>query len=286
MPHHPVFNINKPNKLRVVLDCAAQCRGELLNNQLLPGPDLLNSLVGVLCRFRREAVAVVSDVEGMFNQVRTKPSDHRYLKFLWWKDGNLQAPVTEYCMQVHLFGATSSPFCAIFALHQTAEDDLNEFEEEVIATVKDNFYIDDLLKSVPTVEKALKLIPQVTNLLSKGGFRLSKWLSNREEVLNAIPEEERSKSATYLFDCAKVSGERILGVYWDFKNDNLFVAINNKRKPFTRRGILSVISMLFDPLGFTAPVILKAKLLLQNLCRNGLGWDEKINDGEMRAWEN
>ena len=255
LPHHPVFNINKPNKVRVVFDCAAQCKGESLNNQLLPGPDLLNSLVGVLCRFRREAVAVVSDVEGMFNQVRTKPGDHRYLKFLWWKDGNLQAPVTEYCMQVHLFGATSSPFCAIFALHQTAEDNLNEFEEEVIATVKDNFYIDDMLKSVSTVEKALKLIPQVTNLLSKGGFRLTKWLRNREEVLNTIPEEERSKSATHLFDCAKVSGERNLGVHWDFKNDNLFVAVTNKRKPFTRRGILSVISMLFDPLGFTAPVI-------------------------------
>ena len=92
LPHHPVFNINKPNKVRVAFNCAAQCRGESLNNQLLPGSDLLNSLIGVLCRFRKEAVAVVSDVEGMFNQVRTKPSDHRYLQYLWWKKGNLQAP--------------------------------------------------------------------------------------------------------------------------------------------------------------------------------------------------
>ena len=113
-------------------------------------------------------------------------------------------------------------------------------------------------------------------MLSKEGFGLTKWLSNREKVLNTIHEKERSKSATHSFDCAKVSGERILGVHWDVKIDNLFVAITNKRKPFTRRGIFSVICMLFDPLGFIAPVILKAKLLLQNLCRNGLGWDEKI----------
>ena len=62
---------------------------------------------------------------------------------------------------------------------------------------------------------------------------------------------------THLFDCSKVSGERILSVHRDFENDNLFVTITNKRKPFARRGILSVITMLFDPLGFTAPVILK-----------------------------
>ena len=92
----------------------------------------------------------------------------------------------------------------------------------LFATVKDNFYMDDLLKSVSIVEKTLKLIPQVTNLLSKGGFRLTKWLNNREEVLNTIRKEERSKSATHLLDCAKVCGELILGVHWDFKNDNLY----------------------------------------------------------------
>ena len=58
-----------PNKVRVVIDRAAQCRGESLKNQLLPGPAPLNSFIGVLCRFRKEAVAMVSDVEGMFNQV-------------------------------------------------------------------------------------------------------------------------------------------------------------------------------------------------------------------------
>ena len=79
--------------------------------------------------------------------------------------GNLQALVTEHCMQAHLFRAASTPFCAIFALHQTAEDNSNEFKEEVIATVKDNLYIDDLLKSVSTVEKAIRLISQLTKLV-------------------------------------------------------------------------------------------------------------------------
>ena len=72
--------------------------------------------------------------------------------------------MTEYCLQIHQFATTLSPFCEIFALHQTAEDNLNEFEEEIVATVIDNFYMDNLLKSVSTVEKALELIPQLTKL--------------------------------------------------------------------------------------------------------------------------
>ena len=48
LPHHPVFHSKKPEKVRVVFDCAARYRGVSLNNVLLPGPDMTNSLVGVL----------------------------------------------------------------------------------------------------------------------------------------------------------------------------------------------------------------------------------------------
>ena len=70
LAHHPVFNPNKPGKTRVVFDCAAKFRGMSLNDQLLSGPDLTNSIVGVLTRFRQERVALAADVEAMFHQVR------------------------------------------------------------------------------------------------------------------------------------------------------------------------------------------------------------------------
>ena len=47
-PHHPVFNSNKLDKVRVVFDCAVQYNGKSLNSELLQGPDLTNNLVGVL----------------------------------------------------------------------------------------------------------------------------------------------------------------------------------------------------------------------------------------------
>lgn len=102
---HPVFHPHKPDKVRVVFDCAAKYKGTSLNEQLLSGPDLTNSLVGVLSRFREELVALVADIEGMFHQVRVKPEDHDALRFMWWPDDDLSKETIEYTMQVHLFGS-------------------------------------------------------------------------------------------------------------------------------------------------------------------------------------
>ena len=83
LPHHPVFDPHKPDKVRVVFDCGARHKGKSLNDQLLKGSDLMNNLVGVLSRFRTEKVAIVADVEAMFHQVKVDPRDHSYYRFLW-----------------------------------------------------------------------------------------------------------------------------------------------------------------------------------------------------------
>ena len=81
LPHHPVFNPKKPDRIRVVFDAAAKNKGQSLNSSLYTGPDLLNSLIGVLLRFRNNNIAIVADVEDMFHQVRLKPSDCDSLDF-------------------------------------------------------------------------------------------------------------------------------------------------------------------------------------------------------------
>ena len=116
IPHHPVFNPNKPNKLRIVFDCAARSNGTSLNDSLLKGPDFMNSLMGVLLRFRKGRIAVVADIKKMFYQVRCTPEDCDALRFLWYPDGNTNLRAVPHRMKVHLFGAKSSPSCASFAL--------------------------------------------------------------------------------------------------------------------------------------------------------------------------
>ena len=83
LPHHPVLNPNMPGKLRIVFDCDTLFMGTSLNQSLMQGPDLVNSLVGVLLRFRLEPVALVSDIEAMFHQAKVRPEDRSSLKFLW-----------------------------------------------------------------------------------------------------------------------------------------------------------------------------------------------------------
>ena len=116
--HHGVYHPQK-KKLRMVFDCAASYQGVSLNNKLLQGPDLTNSLLGVLTRFRQENIAIMADVEAMYHQVRVPKEDTDLLRFLWWPEGDLSQEIVEYKMVVHLFGATSSASCANFALKKT-----------------------------------------------------------------------------------------------------------------------------------------------------------------------
>ena len=62
LPHHSVFNEHKANKIRIVLDAAAEHDGMTLNKAFLTGPDLLNNLAGILLRFRKNKVAVTADI--------------------------------------------------------------------------------------------------------------------------------------------------------------------------------------------------------------------------------
>ena len=281
LPHHPVIHPKK-RKLRIVFDCAARFGGKSLNDELMQGPDLMNSLVGVLHRFRQKSIAISGDVEAMFHQVKVTPSDCNALRFLWWSDDIDEKP-EDYQMLVHLFGATSSPSVCCWALRQTAIQYGETYDAKVLATVDCNFYVDDCLVSVDTNEEAKKLVKDLTSLLQEGGFRLTKWVSNSREVMSAIPEAERAKSVVNL-DPDELPIERALGISWNVENDCFQFNSALRKKPATKRGLLSVISSLYDPLGFVAPVTLTAKKLLQELCRQQVGWDEPIDEEINAEW--
>lgn len=283
LPHHSVTHPRKPDKVRVVFDCSASYKGSSLNQELLQGPDLMNDLSGVLMRFRQHPVALSADIEAMFHQVRVTPKDTDALRFLWWKDGDITQEPTEYRMRVHLFGATSSPSVCCFALRKTAEDNAHLYSSETIEAVLRNFYMDDCLKSVETIEEAIKIQEELRNLLARGGFRLTKWMSNNKDVIHAVPESERAPSVQSLA-IDELPTERTLGVEWKIESDTFQFTPQLKSKPTTKRGILSTVSSLFDPLGFVAPVTLTAKSILQELCRKNVDWDEEIEESIAERW--
>ena len=104
LPHHGVFHPHKPGKIRVVFDAAALHDGVSLNSQLNRGPDLTNSLLGLLLRFRQKRIVLAVDIQSMFLQVKVPAEDADALRFLWWEDADFSKPPEEYQMVSHIFG--------------------------------------------------------------------------------------------------------------------------------------------------------------------------------------
>lgn len=131
-----------PERVRVVFDCGATYQGTSLNSELLSGPNLTSSLLGVLTRFRQEPVAFMGDIRAMFHQVKVAEQERDFLCFLWWPEGDFNNELKDYRMNVRLFGAVSSHSCTSYALRKTA-DGRGNFSDETVHTVTQNFYVDD-----------------------------------------------------------------------------------------------------------------------------------------------
>ena len=286
LPHFNVYHPRKPDQIRVVFDCSAVFENESLNKHLLQGPDQLNSLTGVLTRFRKEKVAFTCDIEQMFHSFYVNPEDRNFLRFLWFENNDLTKPIVKYQMNVHLFGAASSPGVANFCLHQTAETHRRDFGNITSDFLLRDFYVDDGLKSVPTAEQALQLIKDAQTMCARDNLRLHKFASNSKEVLEALPVNDRAKDLKDLdlrHDAMPV--QRSLGTYWCIESDTFGFHIELRNKPVTRRGILSTISSVYDPLGAVSPVILNGKQILQALCRQNVSWDDPRPDDILPLWE-
>ncbi|KAL4004275.1 signal-regulatory protein delta [Sarotherodon galilaeus] len=249
IPHHGVYHPQKPEKLRVVFDCSARFQDMSLNDHLLTGPELTNTLVGILCRFRKGPVAIMCDVERMFHQFHVKPEDQVYLRFLWWENGNLESPPSVFRMKVHLFGAASSPGCANFGLKHLATEGQDRFNQSTVKFIRRNFYVDDGLVSVRSDAEAIELIKEARELCSAGKLRLHKFISNNKKVLESIPKEECADSVKELdIDLGEPLLERALGVQWCVSSDDFQFRVTVKKHPMMRRGVLSTVASIYDPL--------------------------------------
>ncbi|KAK3747005.1 hypothetical protein QZH41_011961, partial [Actinostola sp. cb2023] len=282
LPHHGVTNQNKPGKVRVVFDAAAKYDGRSLNQSLLQGPDMTNNLLGVLMRFRQGQTALVADIEGMFHQVKVSPEDQDAFRFLWWS-GSLDEPPDDYVMTVHVFGATDSPCCSNYSLKRTAEDNRDKYDAIAIDTVLRHFYVDDMLRAVKNEEIAIQLADDLTSLLARGGFRLTKFMSNSCAVLQAIPKQERATPSLNL-ELDDLPIERALGVRWNIAEDVFGFKVTTCDKPDTMRGVLSYVSSFYDPQGFAAPVVLPAKQILQDCWRKRWAWDKPLEGELLERW--
>jgi len=236
-----------------------------LNNELLQGPDLTNQLVGVLTRFRHEAIAIVGDIESMFYQVHVPPAQQDYLRFVWWPNGDFDQELQDYQMCVHLFGGIHSLSAANYALKRTASDYEHLHGSDAAETVRHNFYVDDMLNSCPTEKAAIQLLSSVSLMCQDGGFHLTKFKSNNRMVLQSIPVSVRAKSVKQIdLGADNLPTDRALITHWCIESDQFGFSIKLPIKPPTHRGILSLIlwvphhrSFFFEESSFNKYVVRK-----------------------------
>ncbi len=286
LPIFGVYHPRKPGQIRVVFDSSAQYKGLSLNQVLLSGPDLNNSLLGVLLRFRKEVVAVTADIEQMFHSFVVRADHRNFLRFLWFEDNDPSKDVKEFRMKVHVFGNSPSPAVAIYGLHRAAQHGELEFGKDARAFVERDFYVDDGLKAMPTAEEMVDLLKRTQEMLASSNLRLHKIASNSPFVMKAFPVEDHVKDLKDL-DLEKDSPpiQRSLGLSWNLKDDAFTFCVDAEERPFTRRGVLATVNSVFDPLGLAAPVTIEGKFLLRDLTVDTKDWDAPLPTDREAEWE-
>ena len=286
IPHHGVKHPRKPDETRVVFDLTVKSStGRSLNEYLLSGPDLTNSLVGVLLRSRLKPILLTCDLQKMFHRFYVREEDRDYLRFLWWPGGDVNLDPVTYRMKVHLFGAKSSPGCANFGLKYLAGLHKDEHPDGA-HFIQNEFYVDDGMTSKETISETIKTFHDAKSICSKGSIVLHKVMSNSPEVMEHIPEEDRVKELRSLeLGKDELPVLTMLGIKWDAESDNLFFELNSPVTDApTRRIILSIVAAIFDPLGWLSPFTLIGKSILQSLCRKGIGWDDSVGNELTKQW--
>lgn len=285
LPTFSVYHPQKPNEIRVVFDSSAECDGTSLNNVLLSGPDLNNTLLGILLRFRKEPVAITADVEQMFYCFVVQEDHRDFLRYLWYEDNDVSKAVVEYRMKVHVFGNSPSPAVAIYCMRRAAQEGEREHGSDARQFVERQFYVDDGLMSVATPEEAIDLLTRTRQMLAESNLRLHKVASNSSQVMEAFPAEDRAKDLKDLdLGMDPLPLQRSLGLYWNLETDSFTYLVSQEKKPFTRRGVLSTVNSLYDPLGFVAPIIMQGKALVRELSSEQREWDAPLPPEKEAEW--
>ena len=284
----PIFPVEHKNKApRLVYDASAKYHGISLNDALLQGPDMNNQLRSVLLRFREQPIAFAADIEAMFNNFAVPTDQKDLLRFYWFDKNDPSKDLVPYRSTSHIFGCVSSPAVSNCGLKYCA-DQLPDGDEAKTYLDK-NFYVDDGLHSTNSSVSAIEVLSKTMSLLKTYNMKLHKIISNSQEVLDAFPGAVKTTSITTL--PSEGDGTAALGVQWNTENDNFLLIPNLPSRPFSKRGILSTINSLFDPIGIASPVILYGRIMQRHILHNHpllekYGWDDLLPSPYFGPWSN
>ena len=269
--------------LRVVFDASSRSsNGKSLNEIQHVGPRLQQDLQMMLLELRKHKIAVVSDITKMYRQIKMAEKDIPYQRVLW-RDG-VYGPIQEYELTTVTFGLAAAPYLAIRTLLKLASDEEKNFPQGANLT-RNNFYVDDLLASFASVEQAQQAVESLVKLTQAGQFKLRKWATSNHEALKNIDSKDLLSAMEVLLSEDKSDSIKALRVKWTPNTDKMHINIQMNEEPtVTKRKAMSVSAKIFDPLGILGPATLVFKMLIQDIWKTELGWDEEVPNQIAAKW--
>ncbi|XP_070169704.1 uncharacterized protein [Polyergus mexicanus] len=283
IPHHPVLReCSSTMKLRVVFNASCKTsNGSTLNNHLMTGPKLQRDLSSIILRWRQFRYVYTTDIEKMFRQIRVHRDDVDFLRIFW--RSNINSPIQSYRLLTVTYGTAPAPYLAMRVINQLAFDEGHSFPKAQ-TIVQEFIYVDDVLFGADEVPSLKESRDQLTKLMARGGFHLRKWAANSIELLTDIPPGEHELAIARTFD--KDDTLKVLGLEWIPREDSFRFQIESASVNMnTKRLILSFIAKFFDPLGWVSPVIITAKIMMQELWLRKLDWDFPIAADLLESWK-
>ena len=264
LPFHGVVKESATTPIRLVFNASSKANEQVpsLNDLLETGPNLTERLVDCLLSFRTKRYAVTADINKAFLRVGMAPLDRDYLRFLWVEDLNQPDEIKTYRFRVVPFGSTCSPFLLQGTLYKHFSNINSEYKE----TLLKSFYVDNFMTTMDDESQLYKLYHETIRYLLEAGMPLQMWNSNNKEFNQYINDESREEVT------------KVLGLKWNTSEDSL--SLNEvklgKRECVTKRQCLSDLSSLYDPVGLFAPITFLGKILMRDIWREKVGWDERL----------
>ncbi|XP_047025541.1 uncharacterized protein LOC124634161 [Helicoverpa zea] len=279
LSHHAVFKEDSEStKIRVVFDGSAPtASGYSLNDILMVGPNLQNSLFSILVRSRQYKYLLTGDIAKMYRQVAVSPEDCDLQLILWREDES--HPIQTLRLGTVTYGTASASYLSTRCLWQVGE----ECGDKLIKTIIQNdFLVDDVITGSDSESQLIYIQKALTNTLNSACFPLRKFKTNLPELFHNIVEINTKDKLTLS------ESSSTLGLGWDPKDDSFHIPVrinsNNSNELITKRFITSQSFKIFDPLGLISPCIIQTKILIQNLWCEGIDWDQPVPDDLKEKW--
>ncbi|XP_058122825.1 uncharacterized protein LOC131293780 [Anopheles ziemanni] len=283
IPHSCVVKPDSTTtKLRVVFDASAKSTtGISLNDLQAVGPVIQPDLFRIWLDFRTQTVVATADIVKMYRQVWVSEPD-TWMQCILWRD-KPKDTMQLFRLLTVTYGEAASSYLACRALFEAGEE-VRTSDPQTADAIQSSFYVDNLSLGASTPEQLRELMTSVERALNIRGMPLRKWASNSPEITSKIPVEHRDTTV----QIGEKQAIKLLGLAWCPTEDTFQLVVQDEfYEPLgslEKRRLASKVGKLYDPIGILQPVIVTGKILLQDLWRDGFGWDEAASPRMIESW--